>query len=59
MSEIDEMSYWDLDDYVNFVNDNRPKQPGETRYKEIKPAQERMIAERKERMKKEKAMKKK
>jgi hypothetical protein len=56
MFEIDEMSYWDMDNYVKFITENRPKQPGETIYKELKPAQRRMIEERKKRVEKEKKL---
>ena len=53
MSEIDDMSYWDLIGVSKYKAQNRPTESGETRYKELKPSQKQMIEERKGRMKKQ------
>jgi hypothetical protein len=45
MEEIDNLSYWDLQDYADFLRDTQPKQQGHTY--SIKPAQQRMIDEHK------------
>jgi len=53
MSDIDNLSYWDLTDYGEFLYTNRPKEHGEVRMKQLSPSQKNMIEERKERTKRE------
>lgn len=47
MSEIDDMSYWDLIGVSKYQTQSDRKQSGQTTYKELKPSQKRMIEERK------------
>jgi hypothetical protein len=52
--EIDDLCYWDLSDYGEFLSNSRPREPGEVRMKQLQPTQKKMIAERKLRTEKEK-----
>jgi hypothetical protein len=54
MHEIDELSYWDLTEYSEFLYNNRPKEHGEARMKQLLPTQKKMIEERKIRTQREK-----
>lgn len=49
MDEIDELCYWDLIEVSKYQSQNNRKESGKTGYKKLKPSQQRMIDERKER----------
>ena len=47
MDEIDDICYWDTCDYAEYISESRPRQHGESRMKQLKPTQLKMIEERK------------